>query len=96
MALSSFPSSRSAKDDQTKDKAALRRLESDLIILESDKSKLDREIAALELELRDIKTKWTRMGMEMQTKEATLKKKQQSLGFAMEEIRQLKKKINVL
>jgi chromosome segregation ATPase len=84
-------------DKDKKDKqAALRRLQSEMVILDSDRVKMERKTADLDLELRNLQRKWTAMGLEIKEKQELLKKTRQNLGFVTEEIRQLKKKINNL
>lgn len=94
MALA-FTGSQSGKSEENAQRqATLRRLEGDLISLESDRSKLAKNVDAINLELRDMQKKWNQLGLDIKDKQKFVKKDEERLRFFEEEIRVLKKKMN--
>lgn len=92
-----FTGSQSGKsEDNAQRQAALRRLEGDLISLESDRSKLAKNVDAINLELRDMQKKWNQLGLDIKDRQKIVKKDEERLRFFEEEIRVLKKKMNNL
>lgn len=93
MSLAAFPASGDAKADDAKNKATKRRLENDLISLESERSKFLRKVESMELDLRVLQKKYTALGFEIKDKQEEVKKSQGNLQFLDEEVRVLKKKV---
>lgn len=77
-------------------KAQLRRLESDLLILQSDFRKNERKKIDIQIELKKIKHEKDILTSNIQTKEAEIKKIDSNQFVINEDIKALKKKINLL
>jgi len=99
--LSSFgyPSSGSGgrkTDDVAEKRAKQRRIQGDMAIYQSDARKLEREVQLLQLQARDAEKKLRLLELDVKTKKDLVKKKESALFEANEQLRQLKKKLNLL
>ncbi len=77
-------------------KAKVRRIESDLSILSSDRLKLVRRKTDRDLELRKLKEQRRRLDVEIETAEAQAKKDDVELRTVEENIRLAKKRLSTL
>ncbi len=77
-------------------KAAIRRVESDLSLLYSDRLKLNRQKTDRDLALRKLRTELRRVQVEIERAEAEEKKDERELRTLEENIRLAKKRLVVL
>lgn len=96
MAIISTGQVNKIQDDKHEKQAKLRRFQGELMSIESDRNRLSRKVEDTNLELRIAQKKWTELGFEIKEKQDMLKKSQSELQFLEEEIRVIKKKINML
>jgi predicted nucleic acid-binding Zn-ribbon protein len=95
MLATSFPHTSSDRDeDASKKKAAQRRIEDELIVVQSDRSKINRRLEDAEIELRTLQKQYTQIGFSIKDKQTEVKKDRERAHFLDEEIRVLKKKLN--
>lgn len=77
-------------------KAAIRRVESELSLLYSDRLKLNRQKTDRDLSLRRLRTEFRRIQVEIERAEAQAKKDEVELRILEENIRLTKKRLVVL
>ena len=77
-------------------KSELRRLQTDMMIMDSDAKKKAREKEMMLAEIKKLKREADMLKVEISTKELAIKKVDADIFGMMNEIRMLKKKINLL
>lgn len=77
-------------------KAAVNRLQQDLTIYQSDALAKGRELENIRMELRVYEKKLKELTLEIQSRQKDVKKKENDLFVIQEEIKHVKKRINVL
>ncbi len=83
--------------EPTQDKSAQRhRIQSDIIMLDSDLRRNEAKKAALEMELRRLKDQKSRLDLDILAKEEEIRKMAGEQTALEGEIRSLRKKLNVL
>lgn len=83
-------------DEDRERQAARRRLESEIVILQSDGGKIRRQKDDITAEIKRIRNDMKRLEIDIQTKEAALRKLDTDLVLNDAEIVRLKKRMNVL
>lgn len=85
------------RDNQSQDTAAQKnRIQSELIILESDYRKNEREKGELAMEIRRLKKEKTQIEIYLEEKEKGIKKLESEQAMVEGEMKNLKKKLNLL
>lgn len=85
------------RDNQSQDTAAQKnRIQSELIILESDYKKNEREKGELVMEIRRLKKEKTQIEIYLEEKEQGIKKLESEQAMVEGEMKNLKKKLNLL
>ena len=77
-------------------RAALRRVQADMSIYQSDAKGIERDLQVIDLAVRDMEKKFRALDVEIKTKKQEKSKKERDLFEINEQLRQLKKKINLL
>ena len=89
-------SSKDGASSETGKQAEQRRIQGDMVIYQSDMQKLEREMNLLRLQLRDSEKKLKALTLDIKTKQDLIKKKERSVFEVDEQLRQLKRKLNLL
>ncbi len=77
-------------------RAALRRVQADMAIYQSDVKGIERDLQAIDLAVRDLERKFRALDIEIKTRKQEKTKKERDLFEVNEQLRLLKKKINLL
>lgn len=83
-------------EEENEKRAARRRLESEMVILQSDGNKIRRQAEDIAIDIRRISDNIKRLELDIQTKEAARRKLDTDKMLNETEIARLKKRMNVL
>jgi hypothetical protein len=83
-------------EEENEKRAARRRLESEMVILQSDGNKIRRQAEDIAVEIRRISDNIKRLELDIQTKEAARRKLDTDKMLNETEIARLKKRMNLL
>jgi len=84
------------EDEKQARQAMLRRLQTELFVLESDRGRLERKHADIEVEVKRTKTAIAHLEAELHDKEAAFIASERQIAMKDEEIKHHKKKMNAL
>ena len=84
-----------SEEDQSR-QAARRRLESEMVILQSDGKKIERQVQDIAIEIKRLSDSVKRLELDIQAKEAARRKLDTDKMLNDGEIARLKKRMNIL
>jgi chromosome segregation ATPase len=94
--MSSFSTENRADEEMRERRAALRRIESDLVILESDERKIAKRLDSEKEILRNMQKQLALLSVQIKEKQQLVEKLEREHEFKEEELKSLKRKRNAL